>query len=246
MSFKENDFIEIDYTAYDAGDNSVLSTTSEQKAKEANIYDEKSHYGPTLVVLGSHAIIQGLERELMNMNVGEEKTFTFEPKDAFGERLPELVGVVPLSQFKENKIDPKPGMQLNMDNSIATVRSVEGGRVIVDRNHPDAGKSIKYEVKVIKQLNTDKEKIEELMDTYEVKPSKIEIEGDKVKAYYDPNFKKNADYFVGKANALAAAFTYMPNIKDIDVIEEYENKGENVVKESESNNENETDKESNN
>ncbi len=223
MSFKENDFVEIEYTAYDAESNDMLSTTSEEKAKNENIYDEHNHYGPTLVVLGSHAIVPGLEKEITNMEVGESKTFTLDPKDAFGERDENLVGVMPISQFKENNIDPKPGMQINLDNSIATIKSVGSGRVVVDRNHPDAGKKIKYEIKVVKQLKENKEKIEGLAETYEVKPSKLEIEDGKVKLYYNPEFKKSADYFVGKANALAAIFTYLPEIKDINVIEEYEN-----------------------
>ena len=48
--------------------------------------------------------------------------------------------------------------------------------------------------------------------------SKKEIEDEKVKLYYNPEFKKSADYFVGKANALAAVFTYLPEIKDIKII----------------------------
>ncbi len=223
MSFKEKDFIEINYTAYDAEKGTVLSTTYKDKAKEGDIYDDHINYGPTLIILGSHAVVPGLEKELMNMNEGESKTFVLEPKDAFGERRKDLIGVMPISQFRENKIDPQPGMQINIDNSVATVVSVGSGRVVVDRNHPDAGKSIKYEVEVIKQLKEDKEKIEGLTKTYNVQPSRIEKEGDKFVLYYDPKFKKNADYFIGKANALSAIFAYVDGISKMNVVEEYEN-----------------------
>jgi len=48
-------------------------------------------------------------------------------------------------------------MQLNVDGSTATVRSVSGGRVIMDFNHPLAGRELHYWVKINK-LVTDKEK----------------------------------------------------------------------------------------
>ena len=73
MSFKDNDFIEIEYDAWDAGSDTLIATTSESRAKESNIYDSKAKYGKVLVVIGSNGIIKGLDREIRKMNVGESK-----------------------------------------------------------------------------------------------------------------------------------------------------------------------------
>ena len=158
MVFKDGDFLEIEYTAWNDSDNSVLATTEESVAKDSGVYNKDIKYGPTLVVLGSNAVVKGLERELTGMDVNQKKSFVLEPQEAFGERIADLVKVMPLSQFKSQNINPYPGMRLNVDNISVTVMSVGSGRVVVDANHPDAGKKIKYEVKVIKRIDAEDEK----------------------------------------------------------------------------------------
>ena len=63
-----------------------------------------------------------------------------------------------LNLFKEKKINPYPGMQLNLDGQVATVRSVTGGRVIVDFNPMLAGKEIHYWIKPLKIIKDTVEK----------------------------------------------------------------------------------------
>ncbi len=221
MAFADGDFLEIDYTASDAADGSVIATTSEQRAKSAGIYSKDMHYGPALVVIGANAVVRGLERELRGMDVGQEKSFTLEPADAFGNRDEQLVRVMPLSEFRAQKIDPYPGMHINLDNITATVKSVGSGRVVVDANHPDAGKSIKYEVKIVKSLQTDKEKAEALCRTYDVTPSSVDVKSGELDLYFDDKVKKDADYFVNRASMMASAFAYLKGIEKIEVREEY-------------------------
>ncbi|MCL4411375.1 peptidylprolyl isomerase [Candidatus Marsarchaeota archaeon] len=213
--------VEIDYTASDAADGSVIATTSEQAAKSAGIYGKDMHYGPTLVVIGANAIVKGLERELRGMDVGQKKSFVLGPEDAFGNRDEQLVRVMPLSEFRTQKIDPYPGMRINLDNIAATVKSVGSGRVVVDANHPDAGKSIKYDVAVIRRLQTDKEKAEALCKTYDVTPTSVEVKGGELDMYFDNKVKKDADYFVNRASMMASAFAYLKGIEKIEVREEY-------------------------
>lgn len=221
MAFADGDFVEIDYTASDAADGSVIATTSEQAAKSAGIYGKDMHYGPTLVVIGANAIVKGLERELRGMDVGQKKSFVLGPEDAFGNRDEQLVRVMPLSEFRTQKIDPYPGMRINLDNIAATVKSVGSGRVVVDANHPDAGKSIKYDVAVIRRLQTDKEKAEALCKTYDVTPTSVEVKGGELDMYFDNKVKKDADYFVNRASMMASAFAYLKGIEKIEVREEY-------------------------
>jgi peptidylprolyl isomerase len=221
MAFKDGDFLEIEYTVWDAAVNAVISSTDAKKAKEANIFDEKMQYGPVLVILGSRGVIKGLDRELRSLKEGESKKMTFKPEEAFGERNEELVRVMPMSEFRQRDIDPYPGMRVDLDNVTAIVKSVSSGRVVVDANHPYAGKEIIYDVKVVRQLNTDKEKIEALSRSYGVKPTQVTTAVDKLEIFYNNDVSKNADYFIGRANLIASVFANFKSIKVVDVKEEY-------------------------
>ena len=226
MAFKDGDFIEVEYSVLDTATNEIIATTDEKKAKDANIFDEKMKYGPVLIVVGSQGVIKGLDRELRGMKEKEEKRFTFKPADAFGERSEELVRVMPLSEFRSRDINPYPGMQVNLDNVTATVKSVTSGRVVVDANHPYAGKEVVYEVKVLRLLSSDKEKVEALGRSYGITASQIDTAPGKVELTFNNGVSKNADYFVGKASLVASLFAHMKGIKEVDVKEQYLNPAE--------------------
>ncbi len=222
MAFKDGDFLEIDYSAYDASSKELIATTMEKVARDSNTYNKDAQYGPTLVVLGSNGIIKGLDRELRSMTINESRKFTFKPEDAFGERQEDLVRVMPLSEFKQREINPVPGMPVDIDNVRAIVKSVNSGRVVVDANHPYAGREIIYDVKIVKNPTTTNDKIDALGRTYGVRPSSVSEKGKGVELIYDPKVKKNADYFIGKANLIASVFSFMKSIDDVEVKEMYE------------------------
>ena len=221
MSFKDNDFIEIEYDAWDAGSDTLIATTSESKAKENNVYDSKAKYGKVLVVIGSNGIIKGLDREIRKMNVGESKKFTFKPEDAFGERNEDLVKVMPLSEFRARDINPYPGMTVELDNITAIVRSVNSGRVVVDANNPYAGKDISYEVKIVDQISSNEDKVRALGRTYDAEPSRIALTDNLLSMSYGADVNKNANYFVGKTSLVATVFNYMDKVEKVVIEEEY-------------------------
>jgi FKBP-type peptidyl-prolyl cis-trans isomerase 2 len=221
MAFKDGDFLEVEYSTWNTSDSRLIATTDQGEAKKAGIFNDKGRYGPVLVILGSNGVIKGLDKELRNMQAGEKKKFTFKPEDAFGQRSENLVRVMPLSDFKERDINPEPGMQVNIDDTTAIVKSVNSGRVVVDANHPYAGRDVTYEVKIVKLLTTEQEKIDALGDTYNVKPSSAQIKDKQAEVIFDDKVKKDADYFIGKASLVASAFNYLGGIEKIVVKEEY-------------------------
>ncbi len=223
MPFKEGDFIEIEYTAKNDEDGALLATTNPETAKASDAYDEHVKYGPVLVVLGSNAVVRGLEKELEKMNPGESKTFVLEAEEAFGRRDESLVRVMKESEFKAHNLKPYPGMRVNIDNAPATVKSMGSGRVVIDMNHPDSGKRIRYEVKVSRKIEKEEEKIAKLVDTYGLNPTSIKNDREGAEVFFDNKVRKDSDYFINKASSLAAIFTYMKDIKRIVVKEEYIN-----------------------
>ncbi|MDE1810433.1 MAG: FKBP-type peptidyl-prolyl cis-trans isomerase [Candidatus Micrarchaeota archaeon] len=184
-------------------------------------HEKENSYGPVLVVLGSKGVIKGLDRELHSMGINESKKATFKPDEAFGERMEDLVRIMPIAEFRKHDIDPYPGLQVNLDNMTAIVKSVNSGRVVVDANHPLAGREITYEVKVVKNLTDDKEKISALGKMTGLDVTKIDVKDKDVRLSFDNSVKKNADYFMGKANLVAGIFTYFKNVGKVDIDEEY-------------------------
>ncbi|BDB97690.1 peptidylprolyl isomerase [Saccharolobus caldissimus] len=163
--FKNNDFIYIEYsvTLKDTGE--LIDTTNEEEAKKANIYDEGKTYGPKLVILGENRLIKGLEEALYNFNLNEEKVIEIPPEKAYGERDNSKIKIVSLGELKRQGITPTPNSILRLaDGTTAVVRSVSGGRVVLDLNHPLAGKTLIYKVKVVKVLENAKDKINALIE----------------------------------------------------------------------------------
>ncbi|MCG3107904.1 putative FKBP-type peptidyl-prolyl cis-trans isomerase [Metallosphaera sp. J1] len=162
--FKEKDFIYIDYTGKVKNTGEVVDTTIEEEAKKANIYSEDKKYEPQLVILGEHRLIKGLEDSLYNFELNEEREIEIPPENAYGQRDPSKVKVMSLGEVRKQGITPYPGMPVRFsDGSVGTIKSVSGGRVYIDLNHPLAGKTLVYKVKVVKQVTDVKEKIQALI-----------------------------------------------------------------------------------
>ena len=221
MALKEGEFVEIEYSSWTAADNKIIDTTAAKRAEKNGIKVEGRKYGPVLVVLGNRTVVKGLEEVLKGMNVNESKKVTLKPEQAFGERNADIVRIMPVSEFKKRDINPYPGMRVNIDNVTATVKSVSSGRVVVDANHPFAGMEIIYEVKVTKQLSQQQDKIMALGRTYEVEPSSVKAEGKTIEIGFNETVKKDADYFIGRANLIAAIFNYFKDVEKVKVGEEY-------------------------
>ncbi len=170
---KKGDFVKISYTGKIKENKEVFDTTSEEVAKKNNIFNPKANYGPVLVILGHNKVVKGLDEEIQKMKVGDKKEIEVSPDKGFGKRDPKLMKLIPISEFKKQKIDPYPGLVLKMNNMSCRVISVNSGRVRVDFNHPLAGKNIVYDLKVEKKLNKEEEKVKSICEYYNYEPEKI-------------------------------------------------------------------------
>ena len=169
----------ISFIGKDLASGKVFDTTSAEEAKSAGIFDEKGIYKPIPVIVGAGDVLKGIDDALVAMNPGEEKTITLEPKDAFGERNPELVALVPLQEFKSRNMNPYPGMVVEVDGKYGRVQSASGGRVRVDFNPELAGRAIEYKLKVEMEIADKKEQLQALFEKYfaflDAKGVKIEL-----------------------------------------------------------------------
>ena len=155
---KKHDFVEIEYTGKLKEENVVFDTTNEAVAKEHNLSGSAS-YGPVIVCIGEQQILKGLDKNLEGKEIGKEYDVDIKPEDAFRNKNAKLIQLIPTNKFKQQKIQPMPGMQMNIDGMLGTVKTVSGGRTLVDFNHPLAGKELLYKIKINRKITDDKEKL---------------------------------------------------------------------------------------
>ena len=164
MAIKKGDFIELDYTGKVAQTNEIFDLTDEKIAKENNVYDEKAHYGPVIVCVGENDLVKGLDNFIEGKEPGKYKV-ELKSDDAFGKRDNRLVKVFPTTTLRNMfqkqgyEIEPMPRMQVNIAGLVGLIKTVTGGRTLVDFNHPLAGKDLVYEIEIKRTIEDDKEKL---------------------------------------------------------------------------------------
>ena len=182
----------VNFTGRVVASNAIFETTEEKKAIEAGAFDQHKKYAPELIVVGSGEMLKPLEEALGKMNIGEGKKIVLKPQEAFGERNQKLIGIVPLHDFQERKINPSPGLMIEMNDRVGKVQSVSGGRVRVDFNHPLAGKEVEFELKIEKELKGTEEKIQGLFEKFfgviPESEKKLLIKEDRVEISLDPKY----------------------------------------------------------
>lgn len=144
---KENDFVEIEYTGMIKGEDIVFDTTDKETAGKYGLDDGKKEFAPAVVCVGEGHLLKGVEEYLIGKEVGEYE-FDFEAEKGFGKKNAKLIQLIPTNKFKKQGINPMPGMQINVDESMGVIKTVTGGRTIVDFNHPLSGKPLAYKMKV--------------------------------------------------------------------------------------------------
>lgn len=168
MTMNKNDIVLIDFVAKTL-QGEIFDLTREDVAKKENIYSKDVKYDPIAVVLGAGTTLPGLEDGLMQMNAGEQKEVTITPEKGFGKRDPKLIKIVPEKIF-QGKIKPAPGLIVDFSGRKGRIQSCLGGRVRIDFNHPLAGKTLIYDVKIVKHVVDDKEKVEAVFSLFNIKP----------------------------------------------------------------------------
>lgn len=204
------DFIKISYVAK-VKDGGVFDTTGEDIAKKEGIYDEKRTYKFSPVVVGEGHVIQGLDKALEGMKVGEKKTVEIPPEKGYGKRNPDLIRLVPIRKFKDQKITPIPGMPLEIDGKIARIQTVAGGRVRVDFNPELAGKTLVFDVKVEEKAKTKGDKIKFLLERSFNNSDNFGIKevGKSLTITMPENVYKDRNVLARKASFTAETFKYL-------------------------------------
>ena len=112
--------------------------------------DASPPHQPLISLHGAGNIIRGLEQALLGKKAGDQITAQIEPEDGYGEFIADMVQTVPRSVFEDQNVEV--GMRFNTETERGPlafiVKELRENEVIVDGNHPLAGRTLHFELSV--------------------------------------------------------------------------------------------------
>lgn len=227
MTFTKGSLVLIDYTAKVKDTNEVFETTVGEEAKKHSIFEENAKYQPKLVSVGESWVIKGLDDALANAKAGDKLTVDVTPDKGFGDRDPGKVRMIPLRKLGEDAEKVTVGDTIEVDQKVGIVRFIGSGRVQVDFNHRFAGKTITYDVNIIKSLESDEDKITAILKRHlPVEDSKIvsKLTGKVLDVTIPEEIFGAEGLRVIKHFTQIDIFKFVPSLEKINFIESYANK----------------------
>ena len=227
MTFKKGQLILLDYTAKIKDSGEVFETTIEDEAKKHSLHESNIKYMPKLVSVGEGWVLKGLDDALSETTSGDKKTIEVSPDKGFGDRDKGKVRMITLRKLGEDAEKVSVGDTVESDNKKGIIRYIGSGRVQVDYNHRYAGKTILYDINIKKSLDSDDDKISEILK------SRLPIENEKI------IYKKTGTAVdviipeeIFRADGLAIIkhftqtdlFKFVTSLTKVNFVETYENK----------------------
>jgi FKBP-type peptidyl-prolyl cis-trans isomerase 2 len=139
---KEGDTVKVHYTG---------------KLEDGSVFDSSVSRDPLEVTLGEGKLIPGFEKAVVGLEVGDKTTANIVSADAYGERRDDLEVTIEREQLPED-IEPEVGMQLQLNQPNGQpvpvqITKVEEENIIIDANHPLAGKDLTFDIELVEIIN---------------------------------------------------------------------------------------------
>jgi len=229
LTFNKGSLILIDYTAKVKDSEEIFDTTIEEDAKKHSIHESNIKYQPKLVSIGevSYPVLKGLDEALAKTTVGDKLTVEVTPDKGFGERDSGKVRMIPIRKLGEDAEKVSVGDTIEVDNKRGIIRFIGSGRVQIDYNHRYAGKTILYDVNVVKSLDSPHDKVDGILkNRLPLEDSKITFElKDKEVNITIPEEILRADGLqIMKHFIQLDIFKFVPSLEKVNFIETHLNK----------------------
>jgi len=123
------------------------------KLETNEVFDTSTNREPLEFTVGEGQMIPGFENGILGMNTGEKKTINIKPSQAYGEVREDLVNEVPMDRMPEG-VTPGQTLQAQTPNGPVNVMvaEVKEDSVVIDANHPLAGKNLIFELEVVEVI----------------------------------------------------------------------------------------------
>ncbi len=135
---KKNDTVKVHYTG---------------KLTSGEVFDSSRERDPLEFKVGSGQLIPGFDQAIEGMEVNEKKTINIPSDKAYGASNPDLIRNVSQEQLPED-IEPEVGQTLiasgpEGQETRLVVKEVHDEHIVVDANHPLAGKDLVFDLELV-------------------------------------------------------------------------------------------------
>jgi peptidylprolyl isomerase len=141
MAVKNGDKVKVHYTG---------------SLNDGTVFDSSEKREPLEFTVGAKQVIKGFDEALVGMKLNEEKTVHIKPEDAYGIYNDKLIRKIPKNALPKDR-EPQKGMVLglmlaNGMHMEAKIIEVNKEEVSIDLNHPLAGKTLIFKIKLLEIL----------------------------------------------------------------------------------------------
>ena len=143
---EEGTIVHVEYDLYNAESGDLIETTREDVAKEHDMHQEGRNYTPLVCVVGAGNLISGFEDSLLEAEADKDISLEIAHADAYGEKDPDQIETI------------------SIEGRQGTLSYLAAGRARIDYNHPMAGRSLKYDYKIVKVIEGKEEKVAALLE----------------------------------------------------------------------------------
>ncbi|MBM4273688.1 MAG: peptidylprolyl isomerase [Deltaproteobacteria bacterium] len=133
---KNGDYVQIHYTG---------------TLEDHSVFDSSENRGPLEFQLGGGRVIPGFNDAVLGMSVQEEKEISLHPDQAYGDPHPEAIREFPAEVLKGHQIQVGQVLGFNSPQGPVhgRVLSIDTDKFLVDFNHPLAGKTLTFKIKLV-------------------------------------------------------------------------------------------------
>jgi peptidylprolyl isomerase len=126
------------------------------KLNDGSTFDSSEGRAPLEFKVGIGQVIKGFDDALEGMKVGDKKTVVIPAENAYGQSSMENVIEYPLENFPED-MKPEIGLELHMsdnegNNFPVVITAINETSVVLDANHPLAGKELTFDIELVEIL----------------------------------------------------------------------------------------------
>ncbi len=150
MEIRKNSFVIMNYVG---------------KFEDGTIFDSSEGREPLKFVFGVGMLVPGLEKGILGLKKGDKKKIVVEPKEGYGEIREDAFVEVSKEQLPE-ELSLEPGLELLAQTPMGPVpvrvKKVKDNSVIMDFNHPLAGKKLIFDVEILDVREATQEELESL------------------------------------------------------------------------------------
>ncbi len=151
--------------------NAFVKLHFELKDDKGTVIDSSIGDDPLEYIHGLGFFIEGLEEALEGKEIGEKLNISLSPEKAYGEVSEDLISEVPVSEFGDelSKLEVGQPVQITSDDGefVVTVSEIKDDVVVLDANHPLAGKTLVFDIEILEVRVATEDEIQDFINADE-------------------------------------------------------------------------------